>query len=132
MSVLVLDHTQRLNLHVMIGMQRANLDDMRMFWRIQDRIELSNEEKEAIGYQVRTAQTQNGPVPQIAWDPSRWLAPKEYEFAPEEVAKLQNLIKTWQQGYQIGGDRVWLEPLLPQLENGSGPTQQDQIQPRHQ
>jgi hypothetical protein len=106
-----------LNLHAIIGAQRASVDDMRLYWRVQDRIDLSYEEKEAIGYQVRQ---QNGQS-QIAWDSNCGLAPKEFEFSPDEVQKLQNIIKQWQAGYQIGGDRIWLEPLLGQLENGSAP-----------
>lgn len=118
MPILMLDPTQRLNVHALIGAQRANVDDMRTYWRIQDRIELSQEEKEIVGYAIR--QHPNGQQ-QVTWDTTRYLAPKEVELSPDEVQKLSKVIKEWQQGYQIGGDRVWLEPLLGQLENGSGP-----------
>jgi len=113
--ILWLDHTQRLNLHALIGAQRATVDDMRMYWRVQDTIDLSNEEREIIGYQVRE---QNGQR-QIAWESTRGLAPKEFEFTSDEIQKLHNMIRTWQSGYMIGADRIWLEPLLGQLENGA-------------
>lgn len=129
MSILVLDHTQRLNLHALIGSQRANVDDMRLYWKVQDRIELSPDEKEAIGWHLR--QNENGP-PQIAWDSTRWLAPKEIEFSPDEVQKIVKVVKEWQPGYLINADRMWLEPLLGQLENGSGPTQQSPVPSRNQ
>lgn len=114
MPILVLDHTQRLNLGALIGAQRANVDDMRMFWRVQDRIELSPDEKIAIGYQVRQVSGQQ----QIAWDGSCGLAPKEFEFTQDEITKLGKIVKEWQPGYMIAADRIWLEPLLGQLENG--------------
>lgn len=128
MSVLVLDHTQRLNLHALIGAQRANVDDMRLFWKIQDRIDLSPKEKEAIGYQIRQVNGQQ----QIAWDATCGLAPVEFDFLPEEVAKLGKIVKEWSPGYMIAADRVWLEPLLGQLENGSGTTQQSPVPSRNQ
>lgn len=115
MPILVLDQTQRLNLHALIGAQRANVDDMRLFWRVQDRIDLSPEEKDSIGYQIRQVNGQQ----QIAWDATRFLAPKEVEFSTDEFQKIGNIVKTWQSGYMIGADRIWLEPLLGQLENGS-------------
>lgn len=129
MSILVLDATQRLNVHALIGAQRANVDDMRMFWKIQDRIELSLEEKEIIGYQIR--QAPNGQQ-QITWDTSRFLEPREVELTPDEVPKLLKIIKEWQGGFMINADRIWLEPLLGQLENGSGATQQSRIQSGNQ
>jgi hypothetical protein len=115
MGVLVLDHVQRMNLHALIGAQRANVDDMRMFWRVQDRIELSPDEKQAIGYQVRSVDGHS----QIGWDASRTLPAKEFEFGGDEFKKLRDLVLQWQPGYMIAADRTWLEPLLGQLENGS-------------
>lgn len=114
MSILILDHTQRLNLHALIGAQRANVDDMRLFWKLQDRIDLSPDEKLAIGYQVRQMNGQQ----QIAWDSTQSLAPREFEFSQDEFQKISNVVKTWQPGYMIAADRTWLEPLLFQLENG--------------
>lgn len=116
MPVLFLDQTQRINMHALIGAQRANVDDMRIFWRIQDRLELSPEEKELIGYHLRDVNGQS----QIAWETSHRLEPKELEITEDECKKLANIVKTWQPGYTTGPDRQWLEPLLEQLENGSG------------
>lgn len=112
MPILVLDQTQRLNVHALIGAQRANVDDMRLFWKIQDRIELSPEEKELISYQIRQRDGQQ----QITWDSTKYLPPKEVELSPDEVQKLGKIIKEWQGGYMIAADRIWLEPLLYQLE----------------
>lgn len=41
---LTLDHTQRLNLHALLGAQRADVGSIRAIWSIQDRIALEAEE----------------------------------------------------------------------------------------
>jgi hypothetical protein len=109
---LSLSYTQRLNLHALVGAQRANLDDLRMLWKLQDRIELSAREKTLVNYRVEQA---NGGQ-QVMWDMTATLPLQEYEFNEQESARLSRVLKEWQPGYQIGADRSWLEPLLAQLE----------------
>lgn len=131
MAILILDHTQRLQLHAIIGSQRASVDDMRLFWRIQDRIDLTADEKTAVNYQVHS-QGGNGQT-YVTWNRDIGMAPREYEFTQDEFQKVQKIIKEWQPGFLIAADRVWLESLLGQLENGnSGPTQQSPIPGRYQ
>jgi hypothetical protein len=43
-----LDHQQRLNIISLLGAQRTNVGEMRMFWKIIDRLELDQEEKDTI------------------------------------------------------------------------------------
>lgn len=107
-----LDHTQRLNLHALMGAQRASLDDLRMLWKLQDRIDLSAKEKAAIGYRVQQV---NG-MQQALWDMQKSLPPMEYEFSEQEFARISRMLKEWQPGFLIGGDRQWLEPLMSQLD----------------
>jgi hypothetical protein len=109
---LSLDHTQRLNLHSLMGAQRASLDDLRMFWKLQDRIDLSAQEKAAINYKVQLV---NG-MQQVQWDVSKVLPLEVYEFNEQESARLTKMLKEWQPGYLIGADRQWLEPLLAQID----------------
>ena len=45
---LTLDHTQRLNLHALLGAQRADVGSIRAIWAIQDRIALDSDEEKAI------------------------------------------------------------------------------------
>jgi len=45
---LMLDHTQRLNLHALLGAQRADVGSIRAIWAIQDRLALSADEEKAI------------------------------------------------------------------------------------
>lgn len=106
-----LDQTQRLNLHALMGAQRAALDDLRMLWKLQDRIELSAEEKKMIGYKVQTV---NG-MQQVQWDMAKILPAAEYEFSDAEFARIARMLKEWQQGF-ASADRLWLEPLMAQLD----------------
>ena len=46
---LILDHTQRLNLHALLGAQRADVGSIRAIWAIQDKVALADEEEAAIG-----------------------------------------------------------------------------------
>jgi hypothetical protein len=42
---LTLDHTQRLNLHALLGAQRADVGSIRAIWAVQDRIALDAAEE---------------------------------------------------------------------------------------
>lgn len=43
-----LDHTQRLNLHALLGAQRGDVATVRVIWAIQDKIALTPDEEKAI------------------------------------------------------------------------------------
>ena len=45
---LTLDHTQRLNLHALLGAQRADVAGVRAIWSLQDKIALDPDEEESI------------------------------------------------------------------------------------
>ena len=45
---LTLDHTQRLNLHALLGAQRADVGSIRAIWSVQDRIALDADEERAV------------------------------------------------------------------------------------
>ena len=112
---LTLDYTQRLNLHALMGAQRVNLDDLRLLWKLQDRIDLDAEQRAAINFQIREI---NG-MQQATWDLSKSsFSPAEYEFTTEEFNRIARMVKEWQPGFLTTADRRWLEPLLVQLDNG--------------
>ena len=119
---LSLDHVQRLNLHVLMGMQRASVDEIRVWWRLQDRIELTAEEKKQINY--RMERIGQSPVEQPTWDLTKRIAHRDFDFSTDEYDRIQRILKEWQQGFSAN-DRPWLEPLLEQFEstrvNGSAP-----------
>jgi hypothetical protein len=109
---LMLDHTQRLNLHALMGQQRANVDEVRIWWRLQDQIDLTAEEKEQINYRIGKI----GEMEQPMWDVGKSLKPRAFEFSEDESKRIERIVKEWQPGFLIAGDRRWLEPLLTQLE----------------
>jgi hypothetical protein len=127
---LSLDHTQRLNLHALMGAQRASVDEVRLWWRLQDMIDLSAEEKVKIGYRLERV----GEMMQPVWDPVKILPVREYELTADEFAKVERIIREWQPGFVAAADRRWLEPLLAQFEpaspNGHAATE-TQIPARH-
>ena len=45
---LTLDHTQRHNLHALLGAQRTDVGSIRAIWSIQDRIALDADEEKAV------------------------------------------------------------------------------------
>lgn len=113
---LTLDHTQRLNLHALMGAQRVNVDDLRLFWRLQDRIDLTDDERKRIGYRLLPVNGQTQPT----WNLDAPVAPIEYDFEQPEYDRIAKMVKEWQPGYLPTVDRRWMEPLLDQLaSNGS-------------
>ena len=104
---LKLDHTQRLNLHALLGAQRADVGSIRAIWAIQDRIALDADEEKAIDLKRQTSAGRE----QVMWDPDRSLPIKELEFNDSEVARIKVAIQTWD-AYSATADRRWLEPLL--------------------
>ena len=45
---LTLDHTQRLNLHALLGAQRTDVGSIRAIWAVQDKLALNADEEKAI------------------------------------------------------------------------------------
>lgn len=106
---LALDYTQRLNVHAVLGAQRGSVDDVRAIWKLQDRIELTAEEKKKINYRVISVNN----MQQVLWDLIE--APlKEYELTADEFGRISRAIKEFPGA--SGNDRRWLEPLLAQLD----------------
>ena len=52
---LTLDHTQRLNLHALMGAQRADVGSIRAIWALQDKIALDAEEEKTLGVKHEVA-----------------------------------------------------------------------------
>jgi len=104
---LTLDHTQRLNLHALLGAQRADVGSIRAIWALQDRIALGADEEKAIELRRELVNGQE----RTAWNPALAISAKEFEFTTDEVARVKAVIETWD-GYGVAADRSWLEPLL--------------------
>ena len=109
--VLRLDHVQRLNLVALLGAQRGTLDTIRALWRLQDKLDLTEEEKQAIGLEVRNI---NGQEIRL-WRSEASIPVREFDLSEQDVERLRNVIRQWD-GFEAAGTRRWLEPILEQLK----------------
>ena len=104
---LTLDHTQRLNLHALLGAQRADVGSIRAIWAIQDRIALDADEEKAIGLKREL----HGGQERVLWNPALSTPDKNFDFSDAEAARIRLALQTWTD-YGVTSDRRWLEPLL--------------------
>ncbi len=107
---LTLDHTQRLNLHALLGAQRADVGSIRAIWAVQDKLALDVGEEKAIELKRELVSGQERTV----WNPSLSVSAREFEFTEAETARIKAAIETWD-GYGVAVDRRWLEPLVEAL-----------------
>ncbi len=107
---LTLDHTQRLNLHALLGAQRADVGSIRAIWSVQDRIALDADEEMAVEVKREMIAGQE----RVVWNPALSLAAKDFEFSDPEVARIKVAIETWD-SYGANADRRWLQPLVETL-----------------
>jgi hypothetical protein len=108
--MLTLDHTQRLNLHALLGAQRADVGSIRAIWAIQDCIALDADEEKA----VELKRDLVGGQERVVWNPARSLPAREFEFTDTELARIKVAIQTWD-SYGVNADRRWLEPVIQAL-----------------
>ena len=104
---LKLDHTQRLNLHALLGAQRADVGSIRAIWAVQDRLALDVGEEKTIDLKREVVNGQERTV----WNPALSIQSKNFEFNDAEIARIRTAIETWS-AYAVGTDRQWLEPLI--------------------
>ena len=104
---LTLDHTQRLNLHALLGAQRTDVGSIRAIWAIQDRIALDSDEEKAVELKREMVAGQE----RVVWNPAFSIPARDFEFTDLEVARIKAAIQTWD-SYGVNADRRWLEPLL--------------------
>ena len=107
---LMLDHVQRLNLHALLGAQRADVGSIRAIWAIQDRIALDPDEEKAIELKHDIVAGRE----RVLWNPALSIMAREFEFTSAETARIRASIESWDQ-YSPSADRRWLEPLMTVL-----------------
>lgn len=107
---LTLDHTQRLNLHALLGAQRADVGSIRTIWAAQDKIALSPDEEASLELKREMA----GGQERLLWNANLSLPLKEFEFSEPEAARIRSALQTWE-SYTASADRRWLEPLIRTL-----------------
>ena len=104
---LELNHTQRINLHALLGAQRGDVATIRSLWVLQDRLALTPDEEEALELKCEFA----GGHERVLWNPALSIPPKSFAFSDSEIARLRVALEGWD-GYGVAADRLWLEPLL--------------------
>jgi len=114
---LMLDHTQRLNLHALLGAQRADVGSIRAIWSIQDRIALDADEEKAVEVKCEMVAGQE----RVVWNPALSVPAKEFEFSDPEAARIKAAVQTWD-SYGVNADRRWLEPLIRAFFSESNPS----------
>jgi hypothetical protein len=107
---LTLDHTQRLNLHALLGAQRADVGSIRAIWAVQDKLALDADEEKAVDLKRELVSGQERTV----WNPSLRIAGRDFEFTDAELARVKAAIEMWD-GYGVNADRQWLEPVIKVL-----------------
>lgn len=107
---LTLDHTQRLNLHALMGAQRADVGSIRAIWAVQDRVALDADEEKTVELKREMVAGQE----RVVWNPDRSLPTKDFEFTDAEIARIKAAIQTWD-SYGVNADRRWLQPLVETL-----------------
>lgn len=107
---LMLDDTQRLNLHALLGAQRADVGSIRAIWAVQDKLALDADEEKAVALKRELVNGQERTV----WNLSLSIPVKEFGFAEGEIARIKAAIETWD-GYGVNSDRRWLQPLIEVL-----------------
>jgi len=104
---LTLDHIQRLNLHALLGAQRADVGSIRAIWSIQDRIAVDADEEKALEIKREMAAGRE----RVVWNPARSIPAREFDFTDAEVARIKATLHSWD-SYCADADRRWLEPLV--------------------
>ena len=87
---LTLDHTKRLNLHALLGAQRADVGSIRAIWAIQDRIALDANEEKAVELKREIVAGQE----RVVWNRGLSLLAREFEFSDPAVARIRRGTRT--------------------------------------
>jgi len=106
MMKLLLDHTQRLNLHALLGAQRADVGSIRAIWSIQDRLALDADEEKAVELKREMVG--------VVWNPALFIPARDFEFSDPEVARIRAALQTWD-SYGVAADRHWLQPIVDEM-----------------
>ena len=82
---LTLDHTQRLNLHALLGAQRADVGSIRAIWAVQDKLALDAEEEKSLELKRELVNGQERTV----WNSSLFVPRREFEFTDTEAVRIK-------------------------------------------
>ena len=100
---LTLDHTQRLNLHALLGAQRADVGSFARSGQSRIASLLDADEEEA----VELKREMVGGQEVVVWNRALSIPARDFEFTDPEVARIKAALQTWD-GYGATADRRWL------------------------
>ncbi len=100
-----LSYTERMNLPELYPAKGDRLE-LQLIEQINDRIELSPNEKDFLKFKSRTYQTEQGAVTQWDWDAELAKKEKTFEFTKTEMQFLKGLIDRLAEKKQLPR-RVW-------------------------
>ena len=104
----------RINIVSVLDAQQGNLGQLRLLTRIANKVELSDEEKAAIGYVV-VPHPNGAQLP--AWNRNAGLPAKAVTLPWDEAQKLGEVLEACP--YFKRTDLSWLEPIHSELHNAS-------------
>ena len=109
--ILNLDHNQRLHLiGALDRLESVGRRDGFAVCRLQERLELTDQEREAIGW--RKMNVNNGQE-FVSWNNNNGLPAKEYDLSEDDIKRLCNAIDKYP--VVLGRDKHWWVPLTAQL-----------------
>jgi len=114
---LTLDHHQRLNLFVLVGLPECGtIAETWSVWKLMDRLMLNDEEKQTVEFHSELINGSEG----FRYNQAKTLPAREFELSESEIARIQKAVYSMNRVFP-GQMRSWLQPLLAQLpEPGLG------------
>lgn len=108
--ILNLDHSQRLHLITALdGMEAVGRREGYAVCRLQEKLELTDQEREAIGWKRVTV---DGGREVALWN-NNGSTPQEYDFPEDDIKRICNAIDKYP--VIMGRDKHWWVPLTAQL-----------------
>jgi hypothetical protein len=109
--ILSLSHVARLNLISLFdGLECKGRREAWLVCALQERLELSDEEREAIGW--RKQRTEDGRE-YVLWNAQQSLPVRDYEMSEDEVARICGALD--KAPVVLARDKSWFRPLMEQL-----------------
>ena len=109
--VLNLDHNQRLNvIAILDGLECAGRREAFAVCRLQEKLELSDQERETIGW--RRMKAPDGRE-YVLWSNNGSIEAREYDLAEEDINRICRAMDNYR--VVLGRDTHWWTPLTAQL-----------------
>lgn len=108
---MILSFEQRLNLLVLLGsLECKTLNETRGIWKLMDRLELTDEQKQLVEYKV----TRGPGGDMFAWNNDKAPNAVAFEFSDAEMGHIERAVKSCPRWIPAAARR-WLAPLLDQM-----------------